>query len=442
MKIKKTGIILILLLTVIAFSASGIQRFPKPEFESKYQQPSVKTPLARSSYMGILDLTVLISTLSLATWLAIKKRSRNGIFWLSIFSLAYFGFYREGCICPVGSIQNVSLGLFNSQYQIPLLAIAFFLIPLFFTLFYGRTFCAAVCPLGAIQDIVAFKPMSLKSWVQSLLGLIPYIYLGLAVLYSATGTDFVICRYDPFVGFWRFSGPFMMMAIGGLLLLIGVFIARPYCRFLCPYGVLLNLVSRISRKHLTITPTTCIDCKLCANSCPFGAINKPSAVRQIENRNTTVKRYISYILIVPIFVGVGAFAGLSFHENLAKVNPKIRLAIELNKPAVPGIPPSMEITSFRSSGNDLELFYAETQALMKKFYLGGILLGAFLGLVFGLTLVRLSVYKHYVGYTPNKGTCFSCARCIDFCPVMPGSLVDGQPVINKEMLKNAEENTL
>jgi len=46
----------------------------------------------------------------------------------------------------------------------------------------------------------------------------------------------------------------------------------------------------------------------------------------------------------------------------------------------------------------------------------------------------MSVYKHHIGYWPDKGTCLSCTRCIDFCPVLPGPLVDGQPVINKEML--------
>jgi NosR/NirI family nitrous oxide reductase transcriptional regulator len=440
MRKRITGIFVFLLFSMLAYNIFAIQRFPKPEFESKYQQPKVQTPPARSDFMGYVDLAILISTLSLASWLALKKRSRNGIFWLSVFSLAYFGFYREGCICPVGSLQNVTLGLFNPTYQIPLLAIAFFIIPLFFTLFFGRTFCAGVCPLGAIQDIVALRPISLKGWVQSLLGLIPFIYLGLAVLYAATATDFVICRYDPFVGFWRFSGSFMMLSIGGSLLLMGVFISRPYCRFLCPYGVLLNLVSRISKNHLTITPTTCIDCKLCTNSCPFGAINKPSPTRNMESRNTTVKRYTLYLLIVPLFLGMGAWAGSSFHENLAKVNSKVRLAIALNKPAIPGVAPSVEITTFKSSGKDIDQFYAETEILMKKFHLGGILLGGFVGLVFGLTLVRLSVYRHHIGYTPNKGTCFSCARCIDFCPVMPGSLVDGLPVINKEMLKNAEDN--
>ena len=146
---------------------------------------------------------------------------------MSIFSLLYFGFYRKGCICPVGSLQNVTLALFDHTYNIPLVAIAFFIIPIGFTLFYGRTFCAGVCPLGAIQDLFVIKPISMKPWVRYLLGILPFIYLGLAVLYAATGTDFIICRYDPFVEFFRHNGSFMMFAIGGALLLIGVVIARP-----------------------------------------------------------------------------------------------------------------------------------------------------------------------------------------------------------------------
>ena len=34
--------------------------------------------------------------------------------------------------------------------------------------------------------------------------------------------------------------------------ILGIFIARPYCRFLCPYGVLLNWTSRFSWKHMIV----------------------------------------------------------------------------------------------------------------------------------------------------------------------------------------------
>jgi polyferredoxin len=185
---------------------------------------------------------------------------------MSIFSIAYFGFFREGCVCSVGSLQNVTLALFQPGYAIPISALLFFIIPLFYTLFFGRTFCAGVCPLGAIQDIVILKPIEIKPWLQKTLGIIPFVYLGLAVLYAATASDFIVCRYDPFIGIYRLDGTFTMFLIGGIFLLVGVFIARPYCRFFCPYGVLLNWVSRFSKKHITITPASCIQCKLCENS--------------------------------------------------------------------------------------------------------------------------------------------------------------------------------
>ncbi|MCJ7812568.1 4Fe-4S binding protein, partial [bacterium] len=176
---------------------SQIQRFPKPEFESGYVVPTPTTPHPRQDIYEYLDVAVLIIALSLASYLALKKRSRNGIFLLTLFSLLYFGFWRKGCVCAIGSIQNISMAVFDHTYIIPITVIAFFTIPLLFTLFFGRTFCAAVCPLGMIQDVVILKPMKIPPWLQKVLGFIPHIYLGLAVLLAAYGADFIICRYDP-----------------------------------------------------------------------------------------------------------------------------------------------------------------------------------------------------------------------------------------------------
>ena len=138
------------------------QRFPRPEFETEFHQEANRPALPRSDFLEYFDVLVLLAAMSLITWLVFKKRSRRGVFWVSVFSVVYFGFYREGCICAVGSVQNVALALFNPSYTIPFTALAFFLIPLIFALFFGRTFCAGVCPLGAIQDIFAWKPIQLN----------------------------------------------------------------------------------------------------------------------------------------------------------------------------------------------------------------------------------------------------------------------------------------
>ncbi len=409
---------LFVILSGMIFNIIAIQRFPKPEFENGYSVPKTQLPISRSIIFEYIDVAVLIASLSIITWLIHKKRSRKGVLLMTVFSIAYFGFYRKGCICSIGAIQNICVGLFHPDYLVPVTVIAFFVIPLAFTLFYGRTFCAGVCPLGAIQDIVAIRPMKLKKWVQTTLGMIPFIYLGLSVLYAATGSDFIICRYDPFVGIYRLNASFMMFSIGGILLLTGVFIARPYCRFLCPYGVILNLISRFSKKHLTITPSKCIECRLCENSCPFGAIEKPNYGGNKENRNIIINRVIMYTLLTPVLIILCGWACSRFHENLAMVNSDVRLAYILSaseKNIVNNY--STELSAFKGSGKPLDQLYSEAKSITNQFYIGAWLLGGFIGLVFGLTLAKQSFPRFSQEYTPNKGTCLSCTRCVDFCPV-------------------------
>jgi ferredoxin len=415
---KIFSIFSLLVLLVIDFVAfAQTQRFPRPEFESGYTQPVTSMPAPRAGIFAMVDVLLLIAALSLITWFIHKKRSRTGVVITSLFSLVYFGFLREGCVCSVGSVQNVVLALSNPGYHIPLSALAFFVIPLIYTLFYGRTFCAGVCPLGAVQDVFLMKPVSLKKWLQQVLGLIPWIYLGLAILYAATATDFIICRYDPFVGIFRFNATFFMFAIGAAFLLISVFIARPYCRFLCPYGAILNLVSRVSRKHLTITPSNCIQCKLCENSCPLDAINKPVEVKQMEGKRSATRRFIILAMIIPALMIIGGWTVSNFHENLAMVNSKVRLANELLHFDSNIMKESLEIEGFRTSGKTKEEVYTEAAGLMKQFYYGSWMLGAFIGLVFGLSLAGLTRYRYREDYEADKGDCVSCARCLKYCPV-------------------------
>lgn len=419
--VRNIRVIILLLIIFFGFQLNNVlsqQRFPKPEFESGHTQPPTITFEPRSTVLEYLDMFVLLTCLSIVTWLVLKKRSRNGVFWMSVFSIIYFGFLREGCVCSVGSLQNVVLAMFNPNYQIPLSVIVFFAFPLIFALFYGRTFCAAVCPLGALQDFFLLRPVSMKSWLQSTLGLIPYIYLGLSVLYAATSTDFIICRYDPFIGIFRFNASFMMFALGGVILLIGVFIGRPYCRFLCPYGVLLNIMSRFSKKHITITPSTCIQCRLCEESCPFGAIEKPVGEKVIEDRRIIVKRYSWLIIAIPLLIFIGGWTVASFHETLSKVNPNVRLAyLIMETPEILDEAKTIDIDAFKDSEKSKAELFTEAASIVDDFYKGGWLLGGFLGLVFGLTLARSVIIRYRTDYIPNKGTCLSCVRCVDYCPV-------------------------
>jgi NosR/NirI family nitrous oxide reductase transcriptional regulator len=241
MKLRKYFPFIVIILLLLGHSSLfAQQRFPRPEFETAYKYPEFQMPVQRGPAWEYFDAAVLVAVLSVTTWLALKKRSRQGIIMVSLFSIAYFGFYRQGCICSVGSVQNVSLALFNHSYSIPVSALLFFTIPLLFALFFGRVFCAGACPLGAIQELTGFMPVSLPRRVEAVLAAVPFIYLAISVLFAATNSQFIICRYDPFIGIFRLNAPYTMIIFGVLLLLAGIFVNRPYCRFLCPYGVLLH----------------------------------------------------------------------------------------------------------------------------------------------------------------------------------------------------------
>lgn len=339
-------------------------RFPPPDFESGYQIPTASTPFPRGALLQSLDAAVLLAALGAALWLIYRRRSRRGVAWLSLFSLAYFGFYRKGCVCSIGSVQNVVLALADPHYAVPATVLIFFLAPLVVALFAGRAFCAAVCPQGAIQDWVLLKPVRVPAWLEESLGLIPYLFLGAGVISVATGGGFLICKYDPLVPFFRLNGSSLLLGLGVAFLAVGVFVGRPYCRFLCPYGALLRLASSVAQWRVRVTPRTCTQCALCREACPFGALREPSGDAAPANpavQAAARRRFTALLALLPVLIGLGAFGG-------------------------------------------------------SKFGVGVAWFGGWAGLVIGGKLLALCLPRVRRDFEPAPGACLACARCYEHCP--------------------------
>ncbi len=407
----------VLLGLLVAGVAYGEDRIPLPAFESGYRMPGTGEPSPRSLLLEMLDVGMLVLALSLATWLVLRRRSRTGVAWLTVGCLAYFGFYREGCVCSVGATQNVVLALFDSSYAVPLGVLAFFFLPLIFALFAGRSFCSGVCPLGAIQDVVVLRPVAVVDWLERGLRVLAYVYLGLTVYFAATGAAFVICRYDPFVGFFRLTGSLDMLLLGGCLLVIGVFIGRPYCRYLCPYGVLLDLAARLSRWRVTVTPSACVQCRLCETSCPFGAITLPSPKREAQVRARASRRLVPLFVLLPFVVGTCALLGSLAGEPLSRVHPTVDLALRATaERALPNKAASDEVVAFRRTGTPLPELIASAQEHQDAFVRGGWWLGGWIGLVVAVLLLGLGTLPVREDHEADRGKCLSCARCFEYCP--------------------------
>jgi len=283
------GLLLLLTLSVVPNFAQQVdyqrQVDVAPTEESigeGYVTPEVQHPRPRSVFRQISDVVLLGVAMAIAAWLALWRRRRGGLIAVSVACVAYFGFYREGCICPIGSIQNVAVALVDPDYAVPYFVIAIFMLPLVAALLVGRVFCSGVCPLGAIQELMVLKPIQVPAKLDRALGWLKWVYLALAlyfVLLPAVDRDFIICRFDPFVGLFRFYGEAWLLMVGGAFLLAGIFIGRPYCRWLCPYGALLSACSRYAWRSFSITPDRELDCGLCVDACPYGAIEERRAVR-------------------------------------------------------------------------------------------------------------------------------------------------------------------
>jgi polyferredoxin len=389
---------------------------PLPSF-SEYEIPVTQNPCPLPTWREYLDLGALVAGLALASYFALRGRSRNALYALAIISVAWLGFWRGGCVCPIGAIQNVILAIVDSSYAIPWSVMVAFVLPLVFTLFYGRTFCAAVCPLGALQELVAVRPVKVPRWLDESLGLLAFVYLGLAVALVATGTAFIICRYDPFVGLFRRSAGLNMLILGGCFLLIGAFIARPYCRYLCPYGAILGVLSRLAQWHLRITPADCVRCGLCEDACPYGAIRAPTVALAADERQRGPRRLAAMLVLLPILCLVGYFGGRALEEPLSRLHPTARLAerVYLEQTGV-FTDTSDASDGFYRTGRPVAELYAEAYQIRARLGTAGGWLGGWVGLVVGLKLVALSRRRRRHDYEPDPAVCVSCGRCFWYCP--------------------------
>lgn len=392
-------------------------RFPKPDFESGYQYPELHYALPSETLWVILDIFLLIALMGIVTWAVFRNRTRKPILLVSVISVAYFGFFRSGCVCSIGSIQNISLALVDPGYQLPLSVLLFFLLPIVFAFFFGRVFCAGVCPFGALQELVNVKNYRISRAVTTTLEVIPWLYLIFAVFYAVTRSSFIICRFDPFIGIFRLGGDIGLLLFGALLLVMSVFTGRPFCRFLCPYGALLSLFSSVSIWRIRLTGKECINCELCHNACPVDAIKPPYSNKVKESRQQGVRRLVIYFLILPLMTVAGAVLLRTASADLSRANKDVHLYdLVMQQEADPQDELSLELEAFYGQGrtlDDLTEKYQKVQADFKRY---ATIAGALIGLVLGLTLINLSVKRTRKQYRIDPAACVACGKCFSYCP--------------------------
>lgn len=154
----------------------------------------------------------------------------------------------------------------------------------------GKSFCSWFCPIGFLSELIGDfgekgiwkrflkKRVKLPKLLDYPLRSLKYLLLGFfvyAIFFTMTAASlqfFLDGAYNKMadVKMYYFFADISRFALTviAVLFILSIFIRNFWCRYLCPYGALLGLVSLISPTKIKREVKSCIDCGLCAKACP------------------------------------------------------------------------------------------------------------------------------------------------------------------------------
>ena len=385
-------------------------RFPAPEFESYTLPPMSLEELAADSVLWrVLVLSVFLAVGALCFY---KWRSRRAMLAYSLAGLAVFGFLFASCPCPVGMFQNIAQGVADGAY-IPAGVLLLFAIPLAASLFLGRIFCGGACPLGAIQELLHWRSVFVPRPLDRVLRLIPALLLLIFLVCAIYGVGFPLCYFEPYLPVFLldFATPFAILS--AVFLLVGLFISRPFCRYVCPYGVLLRFFSLFSLLKPRITSHDCVNCRLCEQGCPNGAVLPPENAGNATQRRIGSRRISMLAACIPFALAAGGFFGYLGAPVLSSFHRDVRLVRELDA----GIR-SEAVEAFESTTTTREELRARAVKLQNGILVASTVAGALFGaLVMAELIAEARRRKEEEVYTIDASLCFCCGRCYAACPL-------------------------
>ena len=200
--------------------------------------------------------------------------------------------------CPIGSLQSSLTGF---RFRFPYYVVGLLL---FFGAVLGRAVCAFLCPFGLLQDLIYKIPFFKKVKTfkgDKVLRYLKYIVLIVMVFVLPIMIKLtpVFCKYlcpsGTVAGILLAISNSQIAALLGkrfvwklcilmMLLVAGLLVARPFCRYLCPLGAIYGLMNRFSLLHITLDAAKCTGCGACARSCtmaldPVKQTNSPECIR-------------------------------------------------------------------------------------------------------------------------------------------------------------------
>jgi polyferredoxin len=201
---------------------------------------------------------------------------------------------------PIAGLMNFKL--FATTGHVPTIhpaALFLFIAFCAISLVLKKAFCSWICPIGTSSEalwIVGRKLFTrnirLPKWLDLPLRSLKYLLCGFFLIFIGIMSadqlrDFMqtpmgLLADIKMLNFFR-TMSFTAALIILLLVFFSMIVQNFWCRYLCPYGALMGLLSLLSPVKIRRDSEACIDCAKCAKACPSALpVDKLLAIRSAE----------------------------------------------------------------------------------------------------------------------------------------------------------------
>lgn len=241
----------------------GFEEVPEPTF-AELLQPQIP------------DLLLLIAFLAFA-WVSFRRKSVPLKYASLVVAVGYMGFWKSSLISITDVFRVVDWDF--PVFQTALTWYVFAGFTLVSTVLWGRFYCGRVCAFGALTQLIdAVFPSrwryEVPKAIEARAAWIKFGVLASVLAFYVATHDVRIYQYvEPFWMFGGFGTTAMWTGVG-LLLVSSIFVRNLYCRFLCPLGATLGVLSNLTVFRIKRW-SECNTCKICQKTCEWGAIDGP-----------------------------------------------------------------------------------------------------------------------------------------------------------------------
>jgi polyferredoxin len=186
---------------------------------------------------------------------------------------------------PIAGLIN--LRYFFATRHIPDIhpsAMVLFAVFVLASLLLKKAFCSWLCPVGTLSEYlwkfgrkVFHRNLNVPHWLDLALRSLKYVLLAFFVyiVFTMSADGLIGFLVSPFglvadvkmLNFFRYLGT-VGLAVIMVLVALSVVIQNFWCRYLCPYGALMGIISTLSPVKIRRDAEACIDCGKCNKACP------------------------------------------------------------------------------------------------------------------------------------------------------------------------------